>query len=206
MPTWVNDARSICWPGPAGGGPGGHRRRRGGHVRVIERRHRRPRSERALPGLRPRRRRDAPTPSPSRANSRAAGRHDNPDHYTALYLAREPISAVAERIQGFRGQRLTEGVFTRPDGRVEALAEIDDTGWPELVDLDDPEVLAARRIRPSRVATGDRPMTQGLALELFLGGATGLAWWSTLEAAWTNVTVFEERLARPCAAWSWSSR
>lgn len=123
------------------------------------------------------------------------GRHDNPDHYTALYLAREPISAVAERIQGFRGQRLTEGIFTRPDGRVEALAGIDDTDWPELVDLDDPEVLATRRIRPSRVATGDRPITQGLALELFLAGATGLAWWSTLEAAWTNVTVFEERLA-----------
>jgi hypothetical protein len=122
------------------------------------------------------------------------GRHDNPDHYTALYLAREPISAVAERIQGFRGQRLIEGVFTRPDGRVDALAEIDDTGWPELVDLDDPQVLAARGIRPSRVATGDRPTTQRLALDLFLGGATGLAWWSTLEASWTNATVFEERL------------
>ena len=122
------------------------------------------------------------------------GRHDNPDHYTALYLAREPISAVAERIQGFRGQRLIEGVFTRPDGRVDALAEIDDTAWPELVDLDDPQVLAARSIRPSRVATGDRPTTQRLALDLFLGGATGLAWWSTLEASWTNVTVFEERL------------
>lgn len=123
------------------------------------------------------------------------GRHDDPDHYTALYLAREPISAVAERIQGFRGQRLTEGVFIRPDGRVDTLAVIDDSGWPELVDLDDPEVLAARGIRPSHVATGDRPTTQHLALELFLGGATGLAWWSTLEASWTNVTVFEERLA-----------
>ena len=123
------------------------------------------------------------------------GRHDHPDHYTALYLAREPISAIAERTQGFRGQRLVEGVFTRPDGRVDALAEIDDTGWPELIDLDDPQVLAARGIRPSRVATGDRAATQQLALDLFLGGATGLSWWSTLEASWTNVTVFEERLA-----------
>ncbi|HXR26433.1 MAG TPA: RES domain-containing protein [Candidatus Baltobacteraceae bacterium] len=123
------------------------------------------------------------------------GRHDNPDHYTALYLAREPISAVAERIQGFRGQRLTEGVFARPDGRVDALAEIDDAGWPELVDLDDPDVLATRQIRPSRVATADRSITQGLALGLFLAGAPGLCWWSTLEASWTNVTVFEERLA-----------
>jgi len=124
------------------------------------------------------------------------GRHDNPDHYTALYLAREPISAVAERIQGFRGQRLTEGVFIRPDGRVDVLAAIDDAGWPELVDLDDPQVLAARGIRPSRVATGDRPTTQQLALDLYQGGAIGLAWWSTLEASWTNVTVFEERLPR----------
>jgi hypothetical protein len=123
------------------------------------------------------------------------GRHDNPEAYTALYLAREPISAVAERIQGFRGQHLTETVFTRPDGRIDALAAIDDDGWPALVDLDDPAVLAARQLRPSTVATGDRPTTQRLALGLFEEGRPGLAWWSTLEAAWTNVTIFAERLA-----------
>ncbi|MFI5261082.1 MAG: RES domain-containing protein [Candidatus Limnocylindrales bacterium] len=122
------------------------------------------------------------------------GRHDGPEHYTALYLAREPISAVAERIQGFRGQHLTGTVFTRPDGRIDALAAIDDEGWPPLIDLDDPHVLAARGIRPSTVATGDRPTTQRSALALFNEGATGLAWWSTLEAAWINVTVFAERL------------
>ena len=137
----------------------------------------------------------APDPFAVPRHFQGGGRHDNPDQYTALYLAREPISAVAERIQGFRGQRLTESMFTRPDGRLDALAEIDDAGWPELVDLDDPLVLAAHELRPSRVATGDRPTTQRLALDLFMTGAAGLSWWSTLEASWTNLTIFEERLA-----------
>ena len=124
------------------------------------------------------------------------GRHDNPDHYTALYLARQPVAAVAERIQAFRGKRLTETVFTRPDGRVDLLAAIDDAAWPLPLDLDDPAVLAARHIRPSHVATGDRAITQRLALALYAEGGPGLAWWSTLEASWTNVTIFEERLDR----------
>jgi hypothetical protein len=34
------------------------------------------------------------------------GRHDNPEHYGALYATRIPESAVAEQLQGFRGQVL----------------------------------------------------------------------------------------------------
>lgn len=124
-----------------------------------------------------------------------AGRHDNPDAYTALYLSRDPISAVAERIQAFRGQELADSAFGRPDGAQLSLAAIDDTGWPALVDLDDPTVLAVHAIRPSRVATGHRSVTQQLALGFFLADAVGLSWWSTLEASWTNVTIFRERLS-----------
>lgn len=124
-----------------------------------------------------------------------SGRHDNPEHYTAWYLAREPIAAVAERIQGFRGTVLDDGAFIRRDGARLALATIDDGAWPSLIDLDDPARLVAHRLRPSRVATGDRSVTQRIALDFFEAGETGMSWWSTLEAGWTNVTVFAERIA-----------
>ena len=101
-----------------------------------------------------------PTPrrirSGSRANARAAVAHDDPDRYTALYLAREPVGAVAEAIQAFRGQELTAEALVRPDGARRSLATIDDTAIPALLDLDDPRVLVARRLRPSAVATGIR--------------------------------------------------
>jgi RES domain-containing protein len=138
-----------------------------------------------------------PTPLDVPRDLQGSGRHDNPDDYTAVYLAREPIAAVAERIQAFRGSRLTEGAFARPDGRVLALAEVDDSDWPDLVDLDDPIVLAAEAIRPSRVATGNPAAIRRMALEFFHRGSLGLSWWSTVEASWTNVTVFRERLERP---------
>ena len=123
------------------------------------------------------------------------GRHDDPGRYTALYLAREPIGAIAEAIQAFRGQELTAEALVRPDGVRRSLATIDDSSVPPLLDLDEPKVLDARGLRPSGVATGIRRVTQRIAATAFDDGAVGLSWWSTLEASWTNVTLFAERLA-----------
>ena len=111
-----------------------------------------------------------------------SGRHDNPDQYGALYVSREPESAVAERIQGFRGQMLAGADLRRTDGSRYALA-----------DLDDPAELVSRELRPSMVATGHRPATRALAASLFQKGITGFSWWSTLEASWANATLFSER-------------
>jgi len=122
-----------------------------------------------------------------------ANRHDNPDRYTAIYLAREPESAVAEAIQGFRGRTLTDADLERADGRRLALAALDDAAVPPLVDLDDPAVLVARAWRPSQVATRHRQTTQAIARTLFDDGAAGCSWWSALEASWTNVTLFGMR-------------
>ncbi len=122
------------------------------------------------------------------------GRHDDPDRYTALYLAREAVGALAEAIQAFRGQELTDVALVRPDGARRTLAAIDDREVPPLVDLDDPAVLMARDLRPSVVATGTRRVTQGVARRAFEDGAVGLSWWSTLESSWTNVTLFDVRL------------
>jgi hypothetical protein len=122
-----------------------------------------------------------------------AGRHDQPYAYGALYLSRLALSAVAERIQAFRGQTLTDDDLRFEDGSRYALAVFDEDGIEGLIDLDDPAELSRRTLRPSRVATRQRTGTRALALRIFDEGAPGFVWWSTLEASWPNATLFAER-------------
>lgn len=120
------------------------------------------------------------------------GRHDNPDVYGCLYLADRPISCITEQLAPFRGQRLTAPMLRRR-GFPLALAEIELDDEALLVDLDDPAVLRRERLKPSRVATRDRSVTQPQALDLYgrHPTAAGVRWWSTWEALWTNVTLFD---------------
>lgn len=120
------------------------------------------------------------------------GRHDNPDVYGCLYLADRPLSAVAEQLAAFRGQRLLSSMLRRR-GLPLALAGLEMPDAALLVDLDDPRVLGRERLRPSVVATRDRSVTQPQALELFRRhhDAAGLRWWSVWEAQWANVTLFD---------------
>jgi RES domain len=120
------------------------------------------------------------------------GRHDNPDTYGCLYLADRPVSCVIEQLAAFRGQRLTASILRRR-GLPLALATIELADDATLLDLDDPAVLRRERLRPSRVATRQRPVTQPQALDLYRRHpeAAGLRWWSTWEALWANVTVFD---------------
>jgi hypothetical protein len=122
-----------------------------------------------------------------------AGRHDAPEHYGALYASASAVSAVAERLAVFRGQEIDDDVFVLAGERRLALATIDDDALEPLVDLDDPAVLAERGWRPSEVARRDRDVTRPMALAIYRDGHEGLSWWSTIEAAWTNVTLFAER-------------
>jgi hypothetical protein len=121
-----------------------------------------------------------------------AGRHDNPDLYGCLYATQAPISSIVERLQGFRGTRL-EPADLRSNGVPLALAACVLPDEVPLVDLDEPRVLGEEGLRPSLVATGERPRTQAYAAELFLRhrDAGGLRWWSTFESQWPNVTLFD---------------
>jgi hypothetical protein len=120
------------------------------------------------------------------------GRHDNPAAYGCLYLSERPLSCVVEQLARFRGQRLTAGLLRRR-GLPLALAELELEPDAQLVDLDDPAVLRRERLRPSRVATRARDVTQPQALALHDRHveAAGLRWWSTFEAQWLNVTLFD---------------
>jgi hypothetical protein len=120
------------------------------------------------------------------------GRHDNPDVYGCLYLSDRPESCIVEQLAPFRGQRLTAGILKRR-GLPLALARLELDDRRELVDLDNPSVLKRERLRPSQVATRQRTVTQPQALDLFRRhrSAAGLRWWSSWEALWANVTLFD---------------
>jgi hypothetical protein len=120
------------------------------------------------------------------------GRHDNPAAYGCLYVSDQPLSCVVEQLARFRGQRLTSA-FLRRRGLPLALAELELPDDSELVDLDEPAVLRRERLRPSRVATRERDVTQPQALDLHErhADAAGLRWWSTFESLWANVTLFD---------------
>lgn len=119
------------------------------------------------------------------------GRHDNADLYGCLYLSERPLSCVVEQLARFRGQRLQPALLVRR-GLALALAELELPDDAELVDLDDPAVLRRERLRPSRVATRAREVTQAQARALYERhpDAAGLRWWSTFESQWLNVTLF----------------
>jgi hypothetical protein len=120
------------------------------------------------------------------------GRHDNPDRYGCLYLADRPLSCIVEQLARFRGQRLSPGLLRRR-GLPLALAELELRDDAPLLDLDDPAVLRREGLRPSLVATRRREVTQPQAAALYEQhpDVAGLRWWSTWEASWANVTVFD---------------
>ena len=122
-----------------------------------------------------------------------AGRHDSPGRYGAFYVARSAVAAVAEMIQAFRGRDLSADDLESRDGSRLTLATLEDSTLEALVDLDEPAVLMEEGWRPSGVASRDRSVTQAMAVSAFDAGAPGLSWWSTLDSAWTNVTLFAER-------------
>ena len=127
-----------------------------------------------------------------------AGRHDNPELYGCLYVTEEPAAAVAEALAPFRGRGALAPAMLERAGRRLSLAALELREPAGLLDLDAPQTLAAEGLRPSNVATRVRQRTQRDALALFEAHrrATGLRWWSTIEASWINVTVFDRARRR----------
>ena len=123
------------------------------------------------------------------------GRHDNPDLYGCLYLADRPVSCIVEQLARFRGQRLSAALLRRR-GLPLGLAALELPDTARLIDLDDPAVLRRERLRPSVVATRERDITQPQARTLHARypEVAGLRWWSTFEALWTHVTLFDRAI------------
>lgn len=125
------------------------------------------------------------------------GRHDNPDLYGCLYAAESAVSCIVEHLARFRGRTLKPS-WLRQRGLALALTALELTDDANLIDLDDPTVLSREHLRPSTVATRDRAVTQPRARLLYErhAEAAGLRWWSTFEALWINITLFDRAAPR----------
>lgn len=125
-----------------------------------------------------------------------SGRHDAPDRYGCLYLAKTAVSAVAEMLAPFRGTGDLHPDLLVRSGRQLAVAELELTDDATLIDLDEPAVLIKESLRPSVVATNQRSVTQAYAVAQFERhkAAAGLRWWSTLEASWIQITLFDRAI------------
>jgi hypothetical protein len=123
------------------------------------------------------------------------GRHDNPEHYGCLYVAERAAGAVVEQLARFRGNVLVPAMLTRR-GLQLGVATIELDARARVVDFDDPVVLSSLDLRPSRVATRLREVTQPQALAIHASGADGIRWWSTFEASWCNLTLFDRGVKR----------
>lgn len=121
------------------------------------------------------------------------GRHDNPEIYGCLYVAEDPLSAVAEQLAPFRGSGTLMPSMLIRFGLPLALAAVEVADGLPVVDLDDPRVLDEEGLRPSQVATRVRSATQLQAAEIYAAheDAVAIRWWSTLEASWLNWTLFD---------------
>lgn len=122
-----------------------------------------------------------------------AGRIDDPaGGYRVLYAATGREAAVAEALG--RYPRWTPPVLAAPPaappGSVLALVSYD--GAPAVCDLDDAGRLLALQLRPSRVVTRDRAVTQAWARRLYdTGEWEGVSWWSAYDAEWTSVGLWD---------------
>lgn len=102
-----------------------------------------------------------------------------------------------EQLARFRGQRLTPALLFRRNLPL-AVAALELDPAATLIDLDDPRVLLRENLAPSRVATRQRSVTHSSALDLHqqYPETAGLRWWSTFEALWAHVTLFERAVPR----------
>lgn len=109
----------------------------------------------------------------------------------------EPLSVVAESLAPYRGSGAFNASMLVRAGLPLAISELELPDEADVVDLDDPAALVAEGLRPSRVATRQRAVTQDLAAGLFRRhrDAAALLWWSTLEASWLNATIFDRAAA-----------
>src|SRR5689334_16142298 len=121
-----------------------------------------------------------------------AGRIDNQADYKSFYVSDTATGAVAE---AFGNNAIwTPDLFKGPPalpGSVIALTRFE--GSLRLVELDDPSELVRISVKPSRVVTRDRRVTQAWALALFVDKTDehGVTWWSYHEPEWSAIGLWD---------------
>jgi len=119
-------------------------------------------------------------------------RVDNSGHYHVGYLATSASCAVAESF-GFLttwDSQMLRPIKTLPDSQWAVVTYALSEG-SDIFNMDDASNLQKLKLRPSRVVTRDRAITQSWALKIYNnGGTAGLSWWSFYNPDWSCVGVW----------------
>ncbi len=135
------------------------------------------------------------------AGSQTGGRFDLGD-VPVLYLAESPEHAVAEILRRFAGKPLRRSHLRRRDRTQPATsyplalvaAEIPTSVAERLADLTDPVTLTDLGIRPDRLASEDRRVTQAISRAIYERGYPGFRWWSALKGDWHATILYLDRI------------
>jgi hypothetical protein len=127
------------------------------------------------------------------------GRIDDPmKDYLVLYLADTPEAAVAEVFGRYPEWR--SAIFDVPPGAPQKARRALFTyrGDPSICDLDDSRRLVECGLRPSRVVTRDRTVTQEWARAIYERETpdgerefSGLSWWSYYNPDWSSIGLWD---------------
>ncbi len=125
---------------------------------------------------------------------------DNNDRYGLWYFALTPEAAVGEVFGNL--DKFTDDMFLRdymPHGRqVLGTYSIDEDEY-SFLDLDDPNNLKDRALRPTQIVARNRATTQAWALKIFEERRTdgkrkwaGVRWWSFQRPNWVVFGLWVE--------------
>ncbi len=122
------------------------------------------------------------------------GRHDITDD-GILYASVDAVSSIAENLKRFINLKLKPDHFVLKGDYKLALARFTLEG-ANILDLREAKEMVRTKTGPVSIATHDREITQALSRAMYQQGVDGFLWWSTLEAKWTNATLFENRIRK----------
>ena len=125
------------------------------------------------------------------AHPQGQGRIDNPEHYLTLYASDHREGAIGEAFgnHAIWTPDLLEGPRALP-GSSRGIATFAAYG-ASIVDLDDPQMLLERDLRPSTVVTRDRARTQTWALDIHREAQwDGVRWWSFHNPDWGSYGIW----------------
>lgn len=125
--------------------------------------------------------------------NRNVHRVDNPGHYKVAYFAADAQCAFAEK---FGYQKQWNDLTLRPDKSLLkskwALVSYEINNISPIFDMDNASNLLKLQIKPSRVVTRDRAITQAWALRVFeVKKNSGVSWWSFHSSDWVTLGIWE---------------
>ena len=124
-----------------------------------------------------------------------AGRLDNPDTFSVLYLSDAASGAIAEALG--RCPEWTPGVLCGSPALPASTRALASYALPDdaaICNLDDPLQVNKLGLRPSDVVSRDYVRTRAWALRIFQEKRwIGARWWSYYEPQWSSIGLWDIR-------------